>query len=143
MQGPRQPQTTTLHLTITQPQYGMPTTLWPPTSSTHTMQNTSLSFQPQLPHPSNYNPWSITTALTYYHHTNPPNTSNPHPYQAYTTYTQPSPYIPNQYQYYQQTPNSTTSSWTRSQLPWPELSNPQSLYTTYPPQPNHQHQTDN
>jgi hypothetical protein len=67
--------------------------------------------------------WPIPN--TPYNHSIPQN-----PYQAYSTYTQPIPYILTTYPYYQQPSSSGQQNWPRQQIDWLEPN-----YTTqYPPQ---------
>jgi hypothetical protein len=129
MQFPKPPHTkpplTTLPPITQTPLYGMPTTSWIPTSSYNPTLNTSLSFQPQTPQLITQSPWPTTVNPSYYYQTQPHNPPNPHPYQAYTIFTQPSTHIPTSYPYHTQPPHTNQLQWPRPQVAWPEFSNPQ------------------
>jgi hypothetical protein len=114
-------------------QFGMPTSSWIPTSSAYTFHNPSITFQPQIPPSQNQISWPSTAGQPYNTQPYPQSPTNPSPFQAYTTYTQPVPNIPNFHPYTNQTSYYTQPPWTRPQLSWLELPNTQ-------PPPHHTHQ---
>jgi hypothetical protein len=115
----------------TSPQFVMPISMWNPNSSIQTTPNHSLSFQQQPFHTSNQAMWPIPNSSN--QHTPLPNT-----YQANTTYTQPSPYIPTTYPYYQQPTSSGHPNWPRPQTTWPKTNYTNQYTPQHHTQPNYQ-----